>query len=798
MKSSQYVALFVDEAGLLLEQCLSCLEQLEASIADSELHRELFRLVHTLKGMASTLVELPYFEDITQLSHSVEALLEQQNQVLVQEHLYLLADSFQALGDLIRNVANPEQSAPVPLESLYARFQGLTQIEEPIAVHHALPIAASQALSLSPEEQTRAAELQTQGLSLSEVHVELMPACLMKAVRALLVLHNLEQRATVLATLPPMELLREGAFDTGFTVLTASDLEPDALRDLAEAVSEIEEVRVKPYQPEAAPAASPPSPPAPPPVSAAAPDGGELNEFELNLLQEAARLNLKAVWLRFRVTRQVQMQSARISLIFTQLESHGEVIKTLPSVEELEAEKFAQHFELLVITPESPEELRKHLLGEADIHSWLSLDAHLHGEAPPAAMPVLPPPTALRISPAGGEAREGMLLPHSPELPESERLKSIRMQHLVRVDARQLDMLNELTGELLLIRSRMNHATGPVQLRQELGGLNRVMALLQAVSMKLQTVTAAHVFHRYPRMVRDLARSLGKEIVCQLQGEQVEISRAYVDDLSSVLLHMIRNAADHGLETSTERLRMGKPRQGTIVLSAAYNGQAVQIEVRDDGRGIDVEALKQKALKQQLMSREELDGLCYEDSLQLIFSPGLSTSATATDISGRGVGMDVVRNHIKQVGGTLHVESRPGHGTRFVIALPSAFRQVRSLLVRVEQQFYALPFEGISKIRQGLEVPPLAADSGGAVIALQSLATNGDDIAFKPESILLQIRNGDRPVWLIADELIGAQDLAVRQLANGHEDVVRGAAMLGAEDVALYLEPALLLKLADA
>ncbi|MEZ0372235.1 MAG: ATP-binding protein, partial [Candidatus Sericytochromatia bacterium] len=528
------------------------------------------------------------------------------------------------------------------------------------------------------------------------------------------------------------------------------------------------------------------------PVEVVDPSG--LNEFELHLLEEAVRRQLNPIWLRFRVNRQVQLQPARISLIFNQLEAHGEVIKTVPPVPDLEAENFDQQFELLVISPESPEALRKHLLDEADVQSWLNLEAHLYGQEQPSPMlplPVVPEAVPLRIT-TTSEVRESLMLPQPGELPESERLKSIRMQHLVRVDARQLDLLNELTGELLLVRARMSQAGSPKQLRQELSGLNHIMASLQAVSMKLQTVTAAHVFHRYPRMIRDLARSLSKEISCQLLGEQVEISRAYVDDLSSVLLHMIRNAADHGLETPGERLRLGKPRQGTIILSAAYYGQQVQIEVRDDGRGIDVEALKQKALNQQLMTREEIEALEPEASLQLIFSPGLSTSAAATDISGRGVGMDVVRNHIQQVGGTLRVESLPGQGTRFLISLPSAFRQVRSLLVRAEQQYYALPFEQVSKIRQGLE-----ESAEGAIIALHSLSSQNGRHLLKPESVLLQIRNGDRPVWLIADELIGAQDLAIRQLANGTEEIVRGAAMLGAEDVALYLETEQLLKLAD-
>lgn len=798
MKSSQYVALFVDEAGLLLEQCQSCLEQLEDNVPDPGLYRELFRLIHTLKGMAATLVELPFFEDITQLSHNVEALLEPKNQSLPQDQLFLLADSFQALGELIRNVASPEQSVTVPLEPLFQRFSAL----DPSAAAVANPLnrvnlGELQPLALDAQEQDRAQELQAQGMGLYEVHVELMQACLMKSVRALLVLHNLEQQTEILTTQPPLGLLREGTFEDGFSVLVATELSPVELGELAESVSEIENVSVLAFNTSTNSESEPPQTAEPAFVADSAEN--KLNEFELRLLEEASRMKLNSVWLRFKILRSVQMRAARIALIFNQLEQHGEVIKTLPTVSELEADHFDDQFELLVITPENPDSLRQHLLEQADIQNWLTLEAHFHGQGQlldSVPLPVPPEVSTLRIGSAGGETRESLPLPQANELVESERLKNIRLQHLVRVDAQQLQLLSVLTSELLLTRARLNQVgSGSKQMRQELAGLNRITASLQAISMKLQTVSATHVFHRYPRMIRDLARSLGKEIICTLSGEDVEISRAYVDDLSSVLLHMIRNAADHGLEAPADRLRQGKSRQGSIHLSAAYRDSQVVIEVRDDGRGIDVEALKRKALNQKLITQEESETLDDDQAMHLIFSPGLSTSSAATDISGRGVGMDVVRNHISQVGGHLQVDSNPGEGTHFTIWLPSEFRQVRSLLVRAEQQYYALPYEQVAKIRQGAESDH--SSEQGSLIALQNLSADTAEENLRPESVLLQIRNGDQPVWLLADELIGAQDLAVRDLSYDSDELVRGAAMLGSEDVALYLEPERLLRLAD-
>lgn len=381
----------------------------------------------------------------------------------------------------------------------------------------------------------------------------------------------------------------------------------------------------------------------------------------------------------------------------------------------------------------------------------------------------------------------------APPLPspfqESERLKNIRLQHLVRVDAEHLKQLNQLTNELLLVRAQLNQqaqngqSTGPV-----LENLNRISAGLQSVSMQLQSITAHQVFNRYPRMVRDLARSLNKDIGCVLTGGQIELDRVYVDDLSSILLHLIRNAADHGLESIHDRQRQGKSPQGLISLSAKYVAGNVAIVVQDDGRGIDLVNLRHKAVQTGLITQGEADGLSPEETLQLIFRPGLSTSATATDISGRGVGMDVVRTHVMQMGGTLQVESHPGTGTRFTIYLPSELREMQALLVRAEHQVFALPLEGISHICRLSEMT-----QPERIVSLHSQR----DWQARPngrssEAILLKMRHGEEPTWLLADELIGTQDLAVKWLngqASGHEQAVQGAALLDESHIALFIDP---------
>ena len=786
---------------MLLQQIQSCLEQLEQDLDNKELYNELFRLIHTIKGMASTLMDEPYFEDITQLSHSIESILEHPVPQLSSVQIYLIGDAIQVLHDLVEVVAHPDQLAPTQqLEVVYRNFQSIMPQFTPLLKNDSPGALPSDLQTLSEDDANILKAALSQKKPIFQLDIHLMPDCLMKSVRALLVLHNVESAGKILATKPPLQALREGHFAETFTLYLHSEEQTDTIQRLSESVSEIEHVDVHPYtegennHPSIATVSA---------LKKAEEDHSgrqeipDLNEFEEHVLIEAHKQGLNAVWLRFHVTRPLSLMSARIALIFRYLENRGEVIKTVPEVQLLENEKFNKSFSMLLISSQSSEELKSALVKESEIQTCFHIDAYLNGSQPPEL------PTAPDISTTqeatvyiGADLRARKNFPLTTIPPEarttgnakeSERLKSIRMQHLVRVDADQLKQLNELTGELLVARARLNQISDPTTyLQRALASLNQVTASIQSVSMQLQTITSGQVFNRYPRMIRDLARSLGKDISCCLEGEQIEIDRAYVDDLSSILLHMIRNSADHGLETSNERLRHGKKASGTIMISASYRDQEVCIEVMDDGRGIDVAALKNKAIESGLISPEEADYMTYQEAMELIFKPGLSTSQATTDISGRGVGMDVVLNHVRQVGGQLYIHSRAGQGSRFTILLPSELTQVQSVLVRVAQQYFALPLNKIKYIQQLGEVP-----EGIQIISLQNLSKINDlTIEQSKTALVLTIETPEQTYGLLADELIGYRQLAIKSLTDSeHQDIVQGAAMLDPNNLALYLDP---------
>ncbi|MBF2052075.1 MAG: Hpt domain-containing protein [Candidatus Sericytochromatia bacterium] len=779
MKSSQYVSLFVDEAGQILEQCHHCLEKLEQAPASTDMSRELFRLIHTLKGMAASLADQPYFEDITQLSHTVETLLGESVMPLSTDNLYLLTEAFELLSLLLQNITHPQQQAN--LDNALQRVYNQLQIK-PASI--SLPAKATQSIKtkLSPMQQEQLERFRSAGKAIFEVQVQLMQACLMKSVRALLVLHNLEQQAEVIDTAPELEHLREGIFDNVFDVLLATECTAAEIQAVAEAVSEIEGVKVRPY--------------AVSPNRAADSIWQELNEFELRLLAEAKRQELNAIWIKSELKQAVTGLSAHITQLFRALELQGEIIKTHPGVQALEAGCVEEKFMLLMVTPADPATLTSYLSSHSELEKCFGFEVFLHPPSDPQIEPenrVLSVTASrelnVHIATANGEARTQ--LPLNPQtqglLNSTERLRSIRMQHLVRVDADQLKELGHLTGALMLAKARLNKMSTSGSLLQGLEELNQIIAELQSVSMQLQTITAAQVFHRYPRMVRDLARSLGKEIQCILQGEEVEIDRAYVDDLSSILLHMIRNAADHGLESTSDRQNAGKSPHGQIRLRASQEGQQLVIEVQDDGRGVDIEAIKSKAIQRELLTADEALTLSETDALQLMFRPGLSTSTTTTDISGRGVGMDVILTHVHQLGGQLQVESQPGQGTRFRIILPSELQHIQAVLVKARSQYFALPLSQIQRICQPDEAP---LNQDAQMVSLHSL----DQIKHPEEAaaskLLLEVSNPDgKAFWLLADELVGYQEITVKSLNGQQPEIIQGAALLSPGSLALYIEP---------
>jgi len=393
--------------------------------------------------------------------------------------------------------------------------------------------------------------------------------------------------------------------------------------------------------------------------------------------------------------------------------------------------------------------------------------------------------------------------------------RSLRsLTQTVRVDIRKLDRLMNIVGELAIVRNVLSRiadrvrAEGQPQISSELlrvhRNFERRLTEMQDGILEVRMVPLGQVFERLSRVVRQISRELDKEIRFVITGSETEIDKLIVEELSDPLMHMIRNSIDHGIEDAAERARVGKPAAGTIALNAFQKGNHVVIEIEDDGRGIDESALMQKALRLGKIDLTDREQLSREEVLSLIFLPGVSTRERADDVSGRGVGMDVVKTNIGHLGGVIDVQSEPGIGTKMTITLPITLAIVSALLVKVGEQVFAIPLNSVSealafdgrgvRVVDGRELMGLRGQS----LPLCRLARVFDLPEENPSGrkFVVVATVGTKRLGILVDYLIGQQDIVIKPLGKSLAQVrgFSGATELGDQNVGLVLDPAALVE----
>ena len=404
---------------------------------------------------------------------------------------------------------------------------------------------------------------------------------------------------------------------------------------------------------------------------------------------------------------------------------------------------------------------------------------HGPGNGPGAAAP---PPTAAPapVPPA----------PRAAAAPESS----------VRVDTGRLDTLVNRAGELVLARNRLlslASRSGDESLLAAAGELDRIADDLHGAVLGMRMQPVRRLFQRFPRIVRDLARQLGKQIELVLEGEDTELDRSLVEALADPLIHLLRNAVDHGLEAPAERERAGKPAGGRVKLSASQRGERIVIVVADDGRGMDPDVLRRKAVEKGVIDEAQAARLGEAESLELIFRPGFSTAGAISDISGRGVGMDVVKTRVAELGGTLQVRSRPGHGSELELAVPLTLAIVRVLMVRVGGRMLAVPLANVEEVfelaagQDGLLDGRVVAAYRGRALPLGDLA-GWAGVAGAPARHVVVVHAGHMRIGCLVHEVIGREDVMVKPLGPLFDGVagVAGATVTGDGRLALVLDPA--------
>jgi two-component system chemotaxis sensor kinase CheA len=508
-----------------------------------------------------------------------------------------------------------------------------------------------------------------------------------------------------------------------------------------------------------------------------------------DVLEEAAKKGVPAYHIVVNLQEGTQLKSARMYMVFHTLEEIGvEIVHSIPPVEDIENEKFDLTVELIGIGNVPQEKIYEKIMGVSEIKSVIVKPLKIEEKKKETAV--------------GSEAKES----EEQSVKEQKRTK---ITQTVRVDTEKLDTLMNLMGELVIARSRIADILKKYNIKEvdeSLAQLSRITLDLQNIVMKVRMVPIEFVFNRFPRVVRDLARNLGKEINFIMEGEETELDRTFVEVIGDPLVHLIRNAIDHGIETKEERIALGKPPIGTVKLSARHEGNNVVIEVEDDGRGLNREKILRKAIEKGLITEEKAAALPDEKVFDFIFLPGFSTKDQVSELSGRGVGMDVVKNTIESLNGSVSIESNPGKGTKVTIRLPLTLAIIQALLVKVNNYVYAIPISIIDstliispeeiKVVQNEEVIVIR----GEVIPLIKLwhVFNFPHEETPSEMNVVVVKHGNRKYGLTVDTLIGQEDIVIKSLGKIFSDVkiFSGGATLGDGSIALILDVANIVEMA--
>ncbi|MCI5603487.1 MAG: chemotaxis protein CheA [Clostridiales bacterium] len=517
-------------------------------------------------------------------------------------------------------------------------------------------------------------------------------------------------------------------------------------------------------------------------------------DFEKHAIEEAFEKKMNVYTITVFVDESCLLKAARAFLVFKNLEGVGEIIKSNPPAQDIEDEKFDFDFSICVISSESLEKVLGVIKNVSEIKDAI-------GEKLEKL------PEEKKNETAVAEKKEEKKETKAPAKGGSNKPAAGKpiVNRSVRVDIEKLDVLMNLVSELIiakngLVSQSVSDASVKSQaFNEQIEYLERVTTNLHESVMKVRMMPIETVTQKFPRMIRDLCKKLNKNMKLVMTGEDTELDRTVIDEIGDPLMHLLRNSADHGLESPEKRAERGKPEVGIIRLDAYQDGNNVVIEVGDDGNGIDVEAVRNKAVEKGTVTPEQAELMSDKEVIDLLFKPSFSTAKVVSDISGRGVGLDVVKTKIESLGGDIEVKTVLGEGSTFVIRLPLTLAIIQALMVELGDEKYAISLGSIQTIEdipvseikyvQTKEVVNLR----GTVIPLIRLDSFLDIEHTQDDEILtvVVVNKGDKLAGLVVDKLIGQQEIVIKSLGkyiSNSSKIIGGATILGDGEVALILD----------
>lgn len=553
------------------------------------------------------------------------------------------------------------------------------------------------------------------------------------------------------------------------------------------------------------------------PQEEAKPEGGtdetitdvSLADFEKNAVNEALKKGMHVCNIHVYVDPDCILKAARAFLVFKNLEGHGDVIKSMPSVQDIEDEKFDFDFSIVFVTEEEASKILdiiknvseikdavlteiKEPLKTEDDNAPAEASKEEHKNEAPAqdSAEKKPAPSAAKKPAQAASAKPGV--------------KPVGRS--VRVDIEKLDVLMNLVSELIIAKNGLVASASDEEgnaanqgFHEQIEYLERVTTNLHESVMKVRMMPIESVVSKFPRMIRDLSKKLNKKMELYMTGEETELDRTVIDEIGDPLMHLLRNSADHGLESAEVRAERGKPEVGSIFLNAYQDGNNVVIEVGDDGNGIDVEKVKAKAIEKGNITEEQAEMMTEKEIIDLLFRPSFSTSDKITDVSGRGVGLDVVKSKIEALGGAVEVKTTYGVGSTFIIHLPLTLAIIQALMVKLGDEKYAISLDSIQTI-EDIPVSEIkyvhakeVINLRGNVIPLVRLRELLD-VPGEPEEseniTVVIVSKGDKQAGLVVDSLIGQLEIVIKSLGKyiNINKMISGATILGDGSVALIID----------
>lgn len=805
------LVLFLSEGEEQLELLSQDILRLENEGAtNGELLQEIFRAAHTLKGSSGAIGH----QRLARLTHAVETVLDQvrHHTLPVSTNLIdLLLRSFDALRVLLDEVTTYTES-DIAIDDLVVDLNALANGESTPA-----PAAA-----VEPTVATTPATPATSDETFWCVETVINTQSQMPAARALQVLLALGAIGKIERSEPSLDAIESGEVQKAGPVTLWLDCQPSSDIDqrLKAAVATVLEISL---------------------TRITAPRGIEIATEAAQPTGKTQGWHLEAT-----IDENCLLPAVRALQILLAAGPYGTITKSDPSQEQIEAGKFekGKHLQLWLDCPTTPD-LEERL--RASLNKILEVTIVTLGPADGLATPANTPPQATVTAPPAPAATptpEKVAAPTATAAPATatatptpaanaptppaaakpnEHVETAaggnHVARMVRIDVERLDALMNLVGELVIDRTRLARIATRVgtqavdqglieELTETCRHLARISDDLQDEVMRSRMLPIESVFSKFPRLVRDLAQKVNKKIDFIVEGKDTELDRSVAEQISDPIIHLLRNSIDHGIEQNAERVKIGKTEAGQVRLAARHEENQIVIDVEDDGRGMSAEFIKGKAVSRGILTAEAAARMSDREALELIFASGFSTAETISDISGRGVGMDIVRTNVERLNGAITVETEAGQGTRFTVRLPLTLAIIRALLISVANQTYAIP---LTSVVEALRIEPEklrsingheAIELRGQVLPLIRLRNFFDSEGATPSEVsedrqfVVAVRWGERRGGLIVDSLIGEQEIVIKSLGhlfrNAHG--ISGGAVLGDGQVAPILDIAALIK----